>query len=344
MKFKKFSVFLAAFALVIGLVQAGSVALGSGKRSSLATALPESDGVVVMDAKRLIYDALPQLLSAGSSMRAKIDREIDKMKADTGLDLRDFDEVVVGLKYKGKSASTDFDAVVLARGNVDMSSLEDVAKTASKGDYRKVEIGGRTAYVFSPKEILKDKQKHIKGTVVGDLQNKMFGGMSGDVALAEYDSNTVVFGSIERVKETFSNSPRISNELLGLLDRKPGALANMGMFIPAGMSQFFELDDDELGANLDSIRQMQASLDVVNGVMSISVAAKSADAERAEELAVTLQGIRRLFAGILKGNKAPDKQVYGRLLENLEVSHADREIFVDISVPKSDLDIIIGNK
>jgi hypothetical protein len=334
-----------ALAFVIGAFQFISMEAEAGS-NELAVLLPESDGVVVLDSKRLVFDALPQILSSNTPLLEKIDDEIDKLKTKSGLDLRKFDSVVVGLKSKvDSSAGTEFDAVLLARGLEPIGSLKDVAETASKGKYRSVKSGTRTIYVFSSKNLIKDKtHSAIEGSFVGKIFDKLFKGFSEEIAITAFDSNTVAFGSLERVKDAIGNTPRIDGKLLALLERKPNSLANMGMFVPTGLSQYLELEDDELGENLNSIRQVQGAFNVNDGTTTLSVAAKTIEATQAEELASTLQAIRGMFAGILKNNKSADKQVYGRMLENLEVTHAEKEIFVDLMVPKSDLDVIIGKK
>ncbi len=344
MSIKKVFAPICALAFVIGAYQLNSNQV-EARGNDLAVMLPESEGVVILDSKRLVTDALPQVLSSNSHVLGKIDFEIDKFKAKTGLDLRNFDNVAIGLNYKEIAGKTEFDAVVLARGSVDTGSLEAVARTASDGNFRTETVESRKLYIFSAKKLIdSNRLGRARGTFLEGVISKLFNGLSDEVALTAYDSTTVALGSYERVKATISNSPRISNELLGLLDRKPTALANLGMTFPTGMSQFLELEDDELGANLDSIREMQASIDINDGTTSISVAAKSAEAAKAENLAFTLKALKGLAAGVFRENKNADKQAYSRMLENVEVSHNDKHIFVDVSVAKSDLDVIIGKK
>ncbi|MDH3529261.1 MAG: hypothetical protein OEQ28_06825 [Acidobacteriota bacterium] len=345
MVIKRVIAFLFAIAFVIGAHQLVSTDVNAAG-NDLAVLLPDSDGVIVLDSKRLVHEALPQLLSSNLPLLEKINGELEKIKSRSGLDLRKFSSVAIGLKNKaGREGENEFDVVILARGDVSVGSLEDLARLASKGKYKKQKSGPRTIYVFSPGDLIKSNSKSPRDkSFIEGITDKLFKGLSEEIAITAYDSNTVAFGSLERVKETIGNKPRVNSELLALLERKPGSLANMGMFVPNGMSQYLELEDDELGANLDSIRQLQGSFDVIDGITSVSVAAKTNDADKAEELAGTLQAIRGMFAGILKSNGSTDKQVYGRMLESLEVTQVEREIFVDLSVPKSDLDILIGKK
>lgn len=345
MKYKRFIIPVFVLAFTFGafhLFQAGSAAAGNNE---LAMLLPESDGVVVLDAKRLFSDALPKVLSSNLPLLEKINGEIDKVRDKTGLDLRKFESVAVSLKYdtqiREEGGTTEYDVVLLARGDISTSNLEAVAKAASDGKFRSEKVGSRTVYVFTPKKLIRGGSQG-KGSFIEQVFHKLFKGLADEVAITAFDSNTVALGSFERVKVLVGNTPRISGELIGLLDRKPMSLASLGMIVPSGMSQFLELDDDELGANLDAIRKIQAAFNVVDGETLVSVAATTVDAAQAENLVITLEAIRGLFAGIFKGNSNSDKQAYGRLLESLEVTQNEKDIYIDLTVPKNDLDAILG--
>ena len=162
--------------------------------------------------------------------------------------------------------------------------------------------------------------------------------------MSAYDSNTIAFGIPSRVRETVGNSPRISNDVLGLLNRKPNSIINMGAKMPFGLSQFLPLDNDELGKDLDAIRQVQGSMDVNDGSTMFSLIAKTQDADQAESLEANLQAMQMVFSRILSGMKGNDKKVYGRTLGNMEISRESDEIIIDLAVPQTDIDVIIGKK
>ncbi len=64
-----------------------------------------------------------------------------------------------------------------------------------------------SVYVFSAKKLLENKSKG--GSFIEQMIDKMFGGMSDEIALTAYDSNTVAFGSFTRVKDAIGNTKRI---------------------------------------------------------------------------------------------------------------------------------------
>lgn len=344
---RKIFAFLIAFTFVAGTVGYTSADTTNNKSAELAVLLPASDMVMTLDSDRFLNQALPQILSSNKPMLAKINAEIEKIKGKTGLDLREFRQVAVGVKtVQVSKTETDFEPVILARGTVTAKTLVSVAKIASKGKYKKKKVDGRTIYIFSPKEIIEENKDNIKGgnSMFDNMIAKVAKSFSNEVAMSAYDSNTIAIGSLERVKETVSNKDRISNDVLGLLNRKPGAIMNMGAKTPFGLGQFLPLDNDELGKDLDAIRQVQGSMDLVQEDTMLSFLAKSQDADKAESLENNLKALQLVFSRILKGMKGEDKKIYGRTLANMEISREADELSLDLKVPQSDLDVIIGKK
>ena len=342
---KKFLLTFSAFALVFTTVFA---AAGSrAKTDDLALMLPESDGVVVVDVKRLFDQALPQILSANEPMLLKVNTEVEKIRSKTGLDLRKFDRVAIGFKtVQMEGGKIDFQPLLLARGNADPKSVADSADLASGGTVRTETIAGRTVHIFSAKHII-DKNKPVGksgGSLLEKMMDKVAGGLSEEAAITAYDENTVALGTVDRVRALLGDSPRIGSELMGLLNQKPNAMANFGFVLPEGMSTFFELEDDDLGQGLDAVRQMNGSLDVVPGKTILSIGARTADQTQAENLEVMLQGFQGVFSMILKKQKGADKQVYGRMLENLAVGRKADLVTIDLEIAQKDLDVIVGKK
>lgn len=339
---KKFFVFLAA-GLFLGLLFA-PIPRSEASSDDLAALLPQSDGVIAVDVRRLFDQALPQVLSANEPMLTKVNSEVDKIRARTGLDLRKFDRLAVGIRTSQlENGALDFQPVMLARGESKTSDLAEAAKLASGGKARTEKVAGRTVYIFSSKDIVDRNVKPAaqKKGFFDQAIAKLLTGLSDDIALTAFDPNTVAVGSVERVRELLGESPRLDARILGLLDRDQSTMVRFAMTAPDGLSQFLELEDDELGDSLNSVRDMNGYFDVVPGKASLFVAARTADADQAESLQVFLKGLQGL-SGILKSQKGEDKKVYARMLEGLKIGRADTEITISLVVPQSDLDIIVG--
>ena len=104
MKTKAFAFFTLAVLVLnlTGLTFADTRRTKSKKRqsNSLVALLPASDGVATFDTKRFFNDALPKVLSANQPMLGKIMAHVNEMSNSTGIDLRKFDHVAVGIAMK----------------------------------------------------------------------------------------------------------------------------------------------------------------------------------------------------------------------------------------------------
>src|SRR6266571_5858888 len=79
--------------------------------------LPASDGVMLIDVRRLLTETFPRVFAGDTAKLAQVNSEIDKFKTQTGIDPRSLNRVVVGTRYVYPSPSvTKIETVVLAHG------------------------------------------------------------------------------------------------------------------------------------------------------------------------------------------------------------------------------------
>ena len=319
--------------------------IASGTADDLAMLLPESDGVITLDSERLINEALPQILSGNQTKLKEITGKIDELKSEIGLDLKDFKQVAIGLKSKSVTENEiDLDPVVLARGNIESKAMIALARIASNGKYHTEKAHGKTIYIFSTEKLIEKNKPKDSDSFFGKIMDKMIKGLKTEMAVTDYDKNTLAIGTVKRVKETISNSPRASAEVLSLLKRKPNSVANMGAVLPDGLSKFVALDNDELGRTLDSIRMLQGSMDVNDGSTMVALMAKTVEPAQAEDLEMTLSGFQMLGKSLLGRSDKPKNKVYARMVENAQIQRDQNAVMLDLSVPQSDLNVLIGQK
>jgi len=346
---RKIFALLAVWAVVFGAVGVGFANPKDDKKAKtnnqLLALLPPSDAAMAVDAKRLFAEALPQILSANQPMLTEILGKFDEIKSRTGIDYKQFQQVAIGISsIKSTENGYDFEPLVLARGQFSAAGLVTVAKTASNGKYREEKVGARTVYVFSPQEAIDQNKGKINNSKFGDLIGKFLVGLNKEMALATYDNNTLVFGSLTRVREMFDAKTRISAEVQNLVSRKPNAIANFGALLPNGLTDFMELDDDALGKSLAGVRQLFGSMDVADGNTVVAIAARTAEPAQAKNLKDTIVGFQGFLPGVLKSSKGEDKKVYGRMLENARIAQTGNEVTLDLQVPQTDINVIIGEK
>lgn len=342
----KIFVLVAVFAFVLTNVGAAFAQTKTASQTNgLAALLPQSDGVLTLDVQRLLNEAAPQILSGKPQMLADINAKINELRDKTGLDARQFEQLVVGVATKQVSAQEfDLEPVFLARGKYNANALIALAKVASNGKYREEKFGSRTVYVFTGKEIVEQNRPKSKGSWFDQALDRMIKGLSKEIAVTSLDGNTLAFGSLARVRETLESKAKVSNEVLSLASRKPSAVVGFGMQLPNGLSNFIKLDNDELGKTLDSIRQISGAIEVAGDNANVFVAAKTLRAEQAQTLHETLEGLQMIGKAFIGAGRGEDKKVLARMIENARITRNSSEVAVDLQVPQSDINILLGVK
>lgn len=358
---KKISALMIAFAICLNAVGATFAATETSKTErqtqQLAALLPASDGVITVNAQRIFSEALPQILAANQPMLKDILSKIDEVKTKTGIDLRQFEQFTIGVSNRKISATEfEFEPVVLARGTFNAAALVSLAKVALNGKYREEKSGDKTIYIFMPpqtpvKAAPQNNKTQSKNSAFEKAMDKMMEKLSREFAIASFDNNTLAIGTTARVRETLQNKVRVeqnntgmNSEILSFINRKPNALMNFSLKMPAGMSGFINLDNDELGKNLDSIRQISGAVDIAEGSAIVSLVAKTLKPEQAQVLKETLDGLQMIGKALLGNGKGADKMVFSRMIENVRTSSSGNEVTLDLQVPQSDIDILIGVK
>lgn len=311
--------------------------------NQLAAFLPSSDAVINVEMSRLMNEALPQMLATKPEHLQEINSKIDEVKNQIGIDLRQFDQLAVGIAYKTISPKeTDYEPVILARGKFNSAAFLGLAKVAAKGKYREEKIGEKTVYIFSPKEILEQNKPNTKDSFITKMIDQAMKGFTREVAVTAYDDNTLALGSLSRVRETLESKSHINQNILDLTNKNPNAMLSFGANMPNGASQFLPIDNDELGKNIESIKQMFGALDFNDGKATLSATAKTLKADDAQSLEETLLGLQMVGKALLGGSKKPDQQLYSRLLDNAVISRKTTEVSLNLAIPKNDVDALMA--
>lgn len=344
MKTKTFALLL-VFGLILNIAATSFAGNKNKKTNDLLILLPASDGVVTMNSKRFFASALPQILSGNKEMLDEINAKIEEFKTNTGIDIRQFEQTAAGISAKTISdKETDYETVALARGDFMADSLIRLAKFASGEKYREEKVGNRTIYIFSPKEMIEKTNPTAKNPMLQKVLNMILPRLSGEMAVTAFDSKTIAFGTPSRVKLVLSDDKmRVSDDLVAMVSRNPNAVGSFAMNVPQGMVGLLELSDDDLGKNIASIQQMSGFMDVVGENAVVSMAAKTLKAENAENLKTSLVSLQ-IFGDILGNSKREDQKVYGRMIKNAKISANGNLVKLDLQVPQSDINILIGAK
>jgi hypothetical protein len=305
---------------------------------TLADSLPASDAVINIDMKRMIDVAIPQILASKPEEFAKMNTQIDEMRAKTGVDIRLFEKIAVGLSIKQFNKKTNVEPLVLAQGKFSSNALIALAKVAAKGKYREEKIGERTIYIFDAKEVIEENAPKAKSSMV----DKLFTMFSNEMAVTAFDDNTLTLGSLSRVKEMLAGTSKIDATVLALVNKKAGAIASFAASTPSGMSQIIDLDNDELGNILASIRTLHGSLDMGEGSATLAISAKTVNAEQASAMEDTLVGLQMVGKSLLGGMKGDKKQIFGKMIDKVEIKRNINIVNIGLQIPQSEIDVLIG--
>jgi hypothetical protein len=306
--------------------------------TTLANSLPASDAVFHIDVKRMFDVALPQILASKPEEFAKMNTKIDEIRAKTGIDVRLFEKIAVGIAIKQVDKKTNLEPIVLAQGKFNSNALIALAKVASKGKYREEKIGERTVYVFNAKEVIEENAPKAKASMF----DKVLAMFANEMAVTAFDDNTLTLGSLVRVKEMLDGKSKVDANVLALVNKKSNAIASFAASTPSGMSQFIDLDNDELGNILASIRTMNGSLDMGEGSATLAISAKTVNIEQATSMEETLVGLQMVGKTLLGGMKSEKKQILGKMIDKVEIKRKTNTVNLGLQIPQSDIDVLIG--
>lgn len=310
------------------------------KAAQLVSQLPESDAVFTADVKKMFESGLPTMLAGNATLLSSILGQIDELKNGTGIDITAFDLLVAGISsVKVKEGEFDFHPVMIARGNVDSSQIIVGAKKAANNKYKEETIGNRSFLIFKTEELAQEVIKQAPDKEAG-LAEKAVSKISGEIALTALDSGTIAFGEISRVRQMVEGRSKISAGLVTLLNSKPFGMANIAATVPNGMSAILPLDDDDLGNNIDSIKQFAGYMDVTTGGAKFNISLKTAQNAQAQALYETVSGMRSIGAAILGGSERDDQKLYAKVINYLKVSRSGTEVTFDLTLPQTDMNAL----
>ncbi|HMO82451.1 MAG TPA: hypothetical protein PKD24_16880 [Pyrinomonadaceae bacterium] len=340
--------FLAALLLLSALVIPSVVAASSpnakrAKVNQMVAMLPASDMVATIDVKRFFGDALPRLLSANQPMLAEWLGKIDSMSDKSGIDLRQFEFLAVGLNAKFVSEKNyELEPVILARGTVNSQDVIVAARQASAERFREEAVNGKTMFTFSMTDLANKIKTDETAADAKPMIDKILIGTSSEISISAVDSNTVAIGSPERVRTLIGARSKVGSDITRLLDRKPFAVINFAGKAPGGLKSYLPLESDDLGKSIDAIRFAYGSMDVANGEMAMSLSARLERLSQAEQLYDTLELMKAFGGGALGNSQRADQQLYARLIQSVKLSRNGNEISLDLAIPQSDVDLLIA--
>lgn len=289
--------------------------------------LPASDAITLIDVRRLLNETMPSILAGDQAKLATANAEIDKFKTRTGINLRSFDRVVLGVRYTYPSASvTKFEAVGIASGKFDARGLETSAKNAAGGKFREEKYRGATILIFS----INDRMKLLG---LWDMT-------INELAVCVLDPNSLAIGTVANVRaaiETGKKGIRANGDLGLLASRDPTAVIGFGANLPRELMTNLNVGNDTIAKDVNSIRQAYGSVGSTASDVSVMLVARTDSLESAKNLSDTITGLKQLGGFVVAQMAQPRRGLAQSALDNLKITTRGAELEVRTQVAAASL-------
>lgn len=293
-------------------------------------ALPESDGVMFVDMRRLLTEAMPRVFGSDATKLASVNADIEAFKQRTGIDPRSFDRLAVGVRFTNPSADvTKIDHIVaIASGSFNPGVLVAAGRIAAKGKFQEAKHAGKTVYIFNLSE-----------------QVKMFGILKmrvGELAVSVLDANTLAVGEPSGVRAAIDASTgrgRISPELVALARRNPSAIVGFGANMPRSLvGQVEGFGSDEVARSVASIRQTYGSLGTTaGGGFDSLIVMRTGAAEEARSLAKVVEALKPLASFAAAQMTGERGQLAQKFAQGLKVQTEGNEVLLRLDFAQTDI-------
>jgi hypothetical protein len=312
-----------------GLAQRKPV-IKPGPPADILSYLPPSDGVALIDVRRLMNETLPRIMAGDPAKLVIANAEIEKFKTRTGIDPRSFDRVVLGIRYMYPTPGvTKLETVAIARGTFDTRALAAAARIAANGKYREEKYRGATILIITVKD-----------------QMKLFGVWEmriNELAVCAVDPHSLAIGTVPNVRAAIEAGlkGRGGADLAALATRDPKAVIGFGANVPKELLASLNVGNDTIAKDANSIRQVYGSMGSTETDVSIMLVARTDSAESASNLNDTVTGLKQL-GGLFIGRMAPARRALAQsALDNLKITTRGTEVEIRTQVAAANLASVI---
>lgn len=304
--------------IITALLAAGNPSTAASPANDTLNYLPPSDAIALVDVRRFLREIVPRVFEGDAAKLAQMNSEIDKFKDRTGVDLRSFDRIVLGMHYTFPSATvTKIENVAIAHGVFDAKALTAAEKLAASGKYREEKYRGRTISIISINDQIK---------LLGLWNIRV-----SDLAICPLDANSLALGNLSSVRsaiDTGRAGTSTNQPLAALAGRDPNAVVGFGGNLTSELMKNLNVGNDAIAKDVNSIRQVYGSMGPSDADVALFLAARTDSPEAAKSVSETVIGLKQL-GGILIMRLAPAKKALAEsALDNLKITTRGNEVEV----------------
>jgi hypothetical protein len=312
---------------------------GSAARISAETAeppddifsyLPASDAITLIDVRRLLQETMPGILGSDPAKLATANSEIDKFKTRTGIDLRSFDRVVLGVRYTYPSARvTKLETVAIAHGAFNASGLVAAGRIAANGKVREEKYRGATILIFTVNDQMK---------LLGLWDMRI-----NELAVCALDPKSLAIGNLSTVRAAIEagKKGRANSELASLATRDPNAVIGFGANVTRELLANLNVGNDTMAKDVNSIRQAYGSIGSTASDISLMLVARTDSEDSAKNLSDTVTGLKQLGGFLIVQMAQPRKALAQSALDNLKITTRGTELEIRTQVAAASLASVI---
>lgn len=301
--------------------------------SGLMTSLPESDVVAHVKVKQLVNEAMPRIFASNPTKLAEVNASIDRFRDRTGLDMRMFHEVALGVKFTYPAEGvTRAQIVGVANGGFSSAAMVAAGRVASNGKYREEKYHDKTIYIFTIDESIR---------LLGVFDVKL-----NEVAAAPLDANTLALGDQAGVRAAIDagrSRKNVNTELIALASRDPNAIIGFGGNMSEQLVTNLDIGNAPIAADLKTLRQVYGSVSTTVTDLELFLGARAVNASAAKSLGDTLEGLKQ-FGALLVGRLSGAKGVLAKsALANMKIVADANELQIRTSVAQAEVAPLLGN-
>ena len=298
--------------------------------ANIASYLPASDAVAIVDVKRMLNETMPSILGSDQAKLAQANAEVDKFKTKTGVDLRQFNRVAVGVRYAYPNATTTkLETVAIAHGTFDAKAVSASARAAANGKSREEKYRGLTITIINVNDQIK---------VLG-LWNMTI----SELAICPLDPTSLALGTLENVKAAIDAGKvgRAPAELIALASKDPAAVIGFGANITPELLAKLDVGNDTIAKDVSSIKQAYGSVGSTQTDVTVMMVARTDSAGAAKNLGDTVEGLRQLGSLFIGRLAQPRRALAESALNNLKVTARETEVEIRTQVAAANLAALI---
>lgn len=344
--------------LALAMAAAARAQVSDGGARAAVAALPDSQAVLYLNARRVTNDALPRVMPPG-----QLDKFFAEVQQKVRVDLRSVEYVVLAARYDVNSFNTatvpDFGVAV--RGGFNADALLSFLRLAQPAQYRAETHGDKRIDVYTV--VFDTPKEDAAGDAAPppDAAQPPPMKLPTEFAIVSLGPDELLAGTTAYVRSAIDarggTGSRIRADLVDLALQNPDALVSLTGDLPPNLSKLFDtaagmagqqsatagLMNDEIRRLADSLRQLQLSLTMTPAEFGAQATVRTERPEDARSLSglvdlgvAALEGeIKKDLAKAKTAKARGDAQKLLALIKSLGNTARDRDLTLSLGVAQT---------